>query len=111
MATHKETLQTYLEHLGNENLFSARPMFGEYGLYAAGKIVALICEDTLFVKILPSSLALSKACKPAPPYRSAKDHYAVPIKLLPKIPDLAEILLAISATLPDKKPTPKKSKQ
>ncbi len=29
----------------------ARKMFGEYALYVDGKVVALVCDDHLFVKL------------------------------------------------------------
>ena len=37
----------------------SRAMFGEYALYADGKVVALVCDDLLYVKILPASAALA----------------------------------------------------
>ena len=35
-----------------------RAMFGEYALYADGKVVALVCGDLFYVKILPASHSL-----------------------------------------------------
>jgi hypothetical protein len=63
MATQKETVEFLLAKLRQPKRFSARAMFGEYALYANGKVVALICADLLYVKILPASQALGPRCE------------------------------------------------
>jgi TfoX/Sxy family transcriptional regulator of competence genes len=55
-----------------------RKMFGEYGLYCDEKVAAFICDDTLFVKILPENEKLAAALPKAPAYPGSKDYYAVP---------------------------------
>jgi DNA transformation protein len=57
-------------------------MFGEFALYADGKPVAFICDDQLFVKILPESAALEDRCERAPAYPGSKDYYLVPEDLI-----------------------------
>lgn len=47
MATRAETIPPILEAIPGA---SARKMFGEYGLYLDGRVVALICDDTLYLK-------------------------------------------------------------
>ena len=74
MATHKETIEFILEKLGGGKHFAARAMFGEYALYADGKVVALVCDDLLHVKILPASAALENVCEKGAPYPGAKPH-------------------------------------
>lgn len=51
MATKQSTVDFILDQLVSLGDVSARKMFGEYALYCHGKVVALICDDTLFVKI------------------------------------------------------------
>ena len=53
-------------------------MFGEYGLYCDEKIVALICDDTLFIKPTAISPSFFTDADLAPPYPGTKDYYAVP---------------------------------
>ncbi len=53
MATRKETAAFILGALGHADRFSTKAMFGEFALYADGKPVAFICDDQLFVKIMP----------------------------------------------------------
>jgi len=51
MATKQATVDYILDQLASLGDVSARKMFGEYALYFDGKVVGLICDDTLFVKI------------------------------------------------------------
>jgi len=104
MATQKETVDFILSKLRDTKRFTARAMFGEYALYADGAVVALICDDRLFVKILPVSAALEEQCEKGEPYPGAKPHYLVEEGQLSTLPDLASILFAIA-----KSRTPKKS--
>ncbi len=103
MATSKDSIAFILGKLGNNPRFHARAMFGEYALYADGKVVALVCNDTLYVKILPASAALEGVCEKDAPYPSAKPHYVVAEDQLSSIENLAEILIAISAVISQKK--------
>jgi TfoX/Sxy family transcriptional regulator of competence genes len=57
------------------NRFKA--MFGEYALYLDGRVVALVCRDTLFVKPTEGALALLPNCKQGPPYPGAKAHLVI----------------------------------
>ncbi|MFA7302774.1 MAG: TfoX/Sxy family protein [Candidatus Paceibacterota bacterium] len=103
MATQKETIEFIIEKLRDPKRFAARAMFGEYALYADGKVVALVCDDQLYVKITPESSSLEAACEKGPPYPGARPHYIVTEEQLSQIDDLREILINISAALPEKK--------
>ncbi len=103
MATQKETIEFILEKLRNRKRFSTRAMFGEYALYADGKVVALVCDDQMYVKILPASAQLENICEKGVPYPGAKQHYIVDEEQLSIVEELPEILCAISESLPEKK--------
>ena len=103
MATSKATVDFILARLAHFAPFSARPMFGEYALYADGKVVALICDNQLYVKILPASSPLQNLCDKDTPYPGAKPHYLVDEAQLTTIPNLAKILCAIAEALPARK--------
>lgn len=103
MATQEATVEFLLAKLGHANRFSARAMFGEYALYADGKVVALVCDDLLYVKILPASNALEPRCEKGEPYPGAKLHYIVDEGQLSTVPTLPAILFAIAGSLPEKK--------
>ena len=110
MATQKETIEYILERLGDRKRFSARAMFGEYALYADGKVVALVCNDLLCPKILPASAALEAICEKDSPYPGAKPHYVVSEDQIRDVEDLPDILLAIAEALPKTKKKTKKRK-
>jgi DNA transformation protein len=103
MSTQPETIEFILEKLGNKKNFAARAMFGEYALYADGKVVALVCDDQLYVKILPASGSLEKLCEQDSPYPNAKLHYVVTEDQLDSIQDLSTILQGIATSIPEKK--------
>lgn len=108
MATQKETVEFLLTKLRQPGRFEARAMFGEYALYADGKVVALVCDDRLFVKILPASRELAPLCEQGPPYPGAKPHYLVEEGQFSSLPTLPAILCAVAASLPEKKRPGKK---
>ncbi len=108
MATQKETIDFMLQKLRPAKRFSARAMFGEYALYADEKVVALICDNRFYVKILPASRDLESQCEKGEPYPGAKPHYIVEEGQLTTLPNLSSILFDIAETLPAKKVRKKK---
>jgi len=103
MATQKETVGFILEKLCDARRFAARAMFGEYALYADEKVVALVCNDLLYVKIVPASKDLEAVCEKGEPYPGAKPYYIVDEAQLSTLKNLPRILFAIAASLPEKK--------
>lgn len=108
MATDAGTIRFLLDQAAGAGALSARRMFGEYALYCDGKVVALVCEDTLFLKPTPGALALLVAPQFAPPYRGAKPHLRIEDEL--DDPEaLARLIKAVAAELPP--PAPKKPRK
>lgn len=58
MKTSQSTIDFLLDQLSSLPQVRARKMFGEYALYYDEKVVALVCENQLFVKITPPGRAL-----------------------------------------------------
>jgi len=54
MASNLNFVEFVLEQLENSKSISYRKMFGEYAIYYHGKVVALVCDNQLFVKITES---------------------------------------------------------
>ena len=50
MSSDLEFVQFITDQLDSECEITFRKMFGEYALYSKGKVVALICDNQLFVK-------------------------------------------------------------
>lgn len=78
-------------------------LFGEFALNADGKPVARICDDQLFVKILPESTALEGRCERAPAHPGSKDCCLVPEALIADDRRLPELLMSMA----DAGPLPK----
>jgi TfoX/Sxy family transcriptional regulator of competence genes len=111
MATSPDTIEFILEKLRYPSRFKARAMFGEYALYADGKVVALVCDDLLYVKIMPESQELAGFCDTGAPYPGARPHYVIEEDQLSKLESLPAMLLAMARALPKPKPKKKKGKK
>ncbi|NJM81810.1 MAG: TfoX/Sxy family protein [Tabrizicola sp.] len=106
MSTRADTIDHITDALGPLPL-NARRMFGEYALYLDGKVVALVCDDELFLKPTPGALAALPGFPTGHPYPGAKLHLRVTEALDDPGPVIAA-LKAIAADLPA--PKPKKPK-
>jgi DNA transformation protein and related proteins len=86
-----------------------KKMFGEYALYIGNKVVALVCDNQLFIK--PTSVGQSLLEKAghsivyAPPYPSAKPHFLAD-ELLEQRELLSQLFQQTAQALPA--PSPKK---
>jgi TfoX/Sxy family transcriptional regulator of competence genes len=65
MASSQGTVDFIVEQIAAVGTVSARKMFGEYGIYCDGRMVALVCDDRLFVKPTPDGRAYLGACDEA----------------------------------------------
>ena len=69
MTTSQATVDHILDTLNDPGLRAAR-MFGEYGLYLDDRVIALICDDTLFLKNIPEAAALLTRAETPRPIRA-----------------------------------------
>lgn len=104
MATSPSTIDLVLERAGDGIELTAKRMFGEYGLFLDGKMVALVCDDLLFVKATAPGLEILGDHELAPPYTGAKPTPLVPDTFARKPGKLAELLHATARALPAPKP-------
>ena len=105
MATDKKFIETVIEKLQPLEI-TAKPMFGEYGLYHRGKNFALVCNNTLFVKITRAGAAVAGRVGQGPPYDGAKPAYRIsPAKLNDR-----DWIISLVKTTSDALPLPKKKK-
>jgi TfoX/Sxy family transcriptional regulator of competence genes len=70
-----------LDQIGPAGVVTARSMFGEYGIYCDGKIVALFCDNQLFVKPTDRGRAYIHSPVEAPPYPGAKPYFLIEDKI------------------------------
>jgi TfoX/Sxy family transcriptional regulator of competence genes len=106
MATSKETVAHLLEQLEPLEV-RARAMFGEYGVYCDEKIVALVCEDTFFLKPSPAAAVLGIHLVPAPPYSGAKEYFVIGAAIIEDDEQFRRVVQATADALPAPKPKPK----
>jgi TfoX/Sxy family transcriptional regulator of competence genes len=85
-------------------------MFGEYALYLRGKVVALVCDDTLFVKPTAEGRAAEPGLGEGAPYPRAKPHLLVPGEMWDEGDRLAHLLRVTEAALPEAKPRTEKGR-
>ena len=52
-------------------------MFGEYAIYCEGKVVALVCDNQLFVKPTSGGRSFAGRGAEAPPYPGAQAHLLI----------------------------------
>ncbi|WP_411281661.1 TfoX/Sxy family protein [Gemmatimonas sp.] len=83
-----------------------KKMFGEYALYVDEKVVALVCDNQLFVKPTGSGRAVLGAVTEASPYAGAKPQWLITEQLEDQAL-IAELIRATAAELPTPKPKSK----
>jgi TfoX/Sxy family transcriptional regulator of competence genes len=100
MATTKEYVEYVAAQVANCGLVRYKKMFGEYMVYVNEKPILLVCDNTVFVKILPCVDTLMASAEKGFPYEGAKEHYVLDI-------DNAELACEIVAALLPVTPPPK----
>jgi TfoX/Sxy family transcriptional regulator of competence genes len=77
MSSDKSFVEFLVDQMGNAGLISQKKMFGEYATYCDGKVVALVCDNQLFVK--PTHAGRDYIGNPieAAPYVGAKPHFLI----------------------------------
>jgi DNA transformation protein len=83
-------------------------MFGEFALYLDGKVIGLICDDTLYIKPTERGRAILGSPADGSPYPGAKPHFRIGAE----IEDgelMRRLFLATADALPAPKPKARKS--
>ena len=99
MATDKTFIEAVLEKLHPLEI-TAKPMFGEYGLYYQGKNFALVCDNTVFVKITAAGASVAGRVGQGPPYDGAKPAYRITSAKLNDRDWMVSLVKATSDALP-----------
>ena len=108
MATSARTIDFLLDQLSAVPGVRARKMFGEYALYCGEKVVALVCDDQLFVKpTAPGKALVGGRYAEGFAYPGAKASILVGADDLEDHDRLAELIRVTAAALPAPKPKPK----
>lgn len=107
MASTPDFIAFVTDQLSEAGSVTFRKMFGEYAVYCDGKVVALVCDDRLFVKPTEGGRAWVGEVEEAPPYPGAKNYWLVE-ELLDDRERLSTLIRVTAGELPE--PKPKKNK-
>jgi TfoX/Sxy family transcriptional regulator of competence genes len=77
MASDQDFMDYVAEQVRDAGHISYRKMFGEYALYCEGKVVALVCDNQLFVKPTGAGREFIGAALEAPPYPGGKPWFLI----------------------------------
>ncbi|MES2130289.1 MAG: TfoX/Sxy family protein [Pseudomonadota bacterium] len=106
MASQQSTVDFLVDQMGAAGAVSGKKMFGEYGIYCDGKMVALVCDDQLFVKPSEPGRAYIGTPVEASPYPGAKPCFLIDGGQWDDQAWLAELVRLTTRALP----APKKKK-
>ena len=97
----------FVEYVANQvadaGQVSFRKMFGEYAVYCDGKVVALVCDDRLYVKQTAGGRAFIGEPAEAPPYPGAKLSFLIEDRLDDRV-WMTELIRVTAGELPAPKP-------
>ena len=108
MASDPGTVAFAVEQMAGAGALRHARMFGEYAIWCDGKLVALVCDNQLFLKPTAGALALMVGLPMAPPYAGARP-MVIGDALLDDPDRLARVVAQIAADLPE--PRPKKPRK
>lgn len=106
MSTSVSYMEFVLDQLRGVGAVRYRKMFGEYMVYVNDKPVLLVCDNTVFVKILPELSALMARAETGLPYPGGKEHYILDIENVELARDVIAVLERVTPL-----PKPRKKKQ
>lgn len=79
MASDKEYIEYVCDQIKGVGILRYKKMFGEYMVYVNDKPVLLVCDNTVYVKMLDCIEELMKNVDTGCPYKGAKEHYILDI--------------------------------
>ena len=103
MSSKQETVDAIMNVIRQAGEMRAAKMFGEYGIYCDGKMIALVSDDQFFVKPTVSGRAYWGAVEEAPPYPGAKDWFLIPEDDWDEVERLTELIRITTLEVPKRK--------
>lgn len=92
MATTVDFIEFVVSQIDDEWQPLYKKMFGEYMVYVHRKPLLLVCDNTVYVKILESLSAVLADAEKGFPYNGAKEHYIVDVEDRDLLGQVIEIL-------------------
>ncbi len=110
MSTQPSTMDYLLDQLRDLQATKAVRMFGEYALYCGDKVVGLVCDDQLFLKITaPGKELLGSLYEEGFAYSGAKASMLIPDDFIEDSERLCELVQITANALPLPKPKQRKA--
>jgi len=106
MASDIDFVEFIVDQISEAGEISYRKMFGEYCVYCNSKVVALICDNNLFVKPTKGGRKFIKDVTEVPAYSGAKPSFLIEDKL-----DDSQWLSELIKISYNELPEPKKKKK
>jgi TfoX/Sxy family transcriptional regulator of competence genes len=105
MSTTPDFIEFVCEQIRDVCEVRFKKMFGEYMVYVNDKPILLVCENTVFVKILPDLTEIMSSAERGSPYEGAKERYILDIDNAEFASEVVSILELITPL-----PKPRKKK-
>jgi len=108
MSTDKDFIDYIVDQMGDAGTITYKKMFGEYALYCSGKVVALVCDNRLFVKPTDGGKSfIGENCIEAPAYHGAKPSFLIEDKIEDR-EWIGELIRITARERPEPKPKKRK---
>ncbi|HVF69515.1 MAG TPA: TfoX/Sxy family protein [Xanthomonadales bacterium] len=108
MATKQSTIDYLTDQISEAGIIRSRKMFGEYGIYCDEKIVALVCDELLFVKPTKSGRKFIKKVVEAAAYPGSKMYFLITGDYWEDAEYMSVLIRKTASDLPLPKPKKKK---
>jgi DNA transformation protein and related proteins len=100
MGSKQSTVDFILEQISDAGTIRAKKMFGEYAIYCDNKVVALVCDDGLFVKPTQAGKTFIDDDIKCQPYPGAKPWLLISGERWEEAEWLTELMQITAAELP-----------
>jgi DNA transformation protein len=104
MGSMQSTADFIVDQIAKAGDVSAKKMFGEYGVYCDGKMVAVICDDQLYFKPTAAGKAYLGTPQEASPFPKAKPFFYIDGEFWDDAAWLAGLARVTAQALPLKAP-------
>lgn len=111
MASTQGTVDYLSDQMARAGEIRSRKMFGEYAIYCNDKVVALVCDENLYVKVSSVSDQFLDSSYQSPPFPGAKNWLLVPEEKWDDKDWLTEFVRETTKVVPLPKPKKRKVKE
>jgi len=110
MSSNKDFIEFITDQISDAGTVTYRKMFGEYAIYCDDKVVALVCDNRIFVKPTAAGRSFIGDVIEAPAYPGAKPAFLIEDKVEDR-EWISELIKITAAELPVPEKKKKKRKQ